>query len=129
MALSGIRTPSVAKVPFLAIERTPQIVIDLVNAAGWVDEVLTTGGRDCRLLALRAGRLPFLRHCRDAGCTTLVLAAVFVRSRMMRCRLTMPLGASSRVGCASSPKLYDALPRFESKAAFARRPGTLRCSW
>jgi hypothetical protein len=50
MALSGIRTPSVAKVPFFAIARTPQIVIDPVNAAGLVDEVLTTGGRDRRLL-------------------------------------------------------------------------------
>jgi hypothetical protein len=57
MALSGIRTPSVAKVPFFAIERTPQIVIDPVNAAGLVDEVLTAGGRDCWHLALLHQRI------------------------------------------------------------------------
>jgi len=38
MALSGIRTPNVAKVPFFVIERTAQIVIDPVNAVGLVDE-------------------------------------------------------------------------------------------
>src|SRR5579862_4086214 len=38
MALSGIRTPNVAKVPFFVIELTAQIVIDPVNAVGLVDE-------------------------------------------------------------------------------------------
>jgi hypothetical protein len=40
MAFSGLRTPNVAKVPFLVIERTRQIVVDRVNAVGLVDEVL-----------------------------------------------------------------------------------------